>query len=68
MITSRVALDFLQTELDPLMRRAAEIGEASRRLSKTLEELRDSARNTGEDHGSGVKSYRKSIATLCGSQ
>lgn len=68
MITSRVVLDFLQTELGPLMRRAGEIGEVSRRLSKTLEELPDSALNTGEHHGSRVKSYRKSIATLRGSQ
>jgi len=41
-IATRVLLDFLQSELDPLMRRAAEIGEPALRFFKTLEELRDS--------------------------
>ncbi len=40
-IPSGVLLDFLQKELDPLMRRTAEIGEPARGFFKVLENIRD---------------------------
>jgi hypothetical protein len=54
-IPNGVLLDFLQKELDPLMRRTAEIGDPARRFFKAFEEFRNArldglaARHAGRD-------------------
>lgn len=55
-VPSGVLLDFLQKELDPLMRRTAEIGEPARRFFKALEHVRDASFKSLEGQRDDVKS------------
>src|SRR5208283_2846115 len=56
-----VLLDFLQKELDPLMRRTAEIGEPARRFFKALENIRDVTFKSLEGQRDDVKSDIESL-------
>ena len=60
-IPSGVLLDFLQKELDPLMRRTAEIGEPTRRFFKALENIRDVTFKSLEGQRDDVKSDIESL-------